>query len=365
MNEAERYLRAATRGLWGRQRREVRAELRGHIAVRMQELRLSGLSEAEAERQTLRELGAPAEVRTGMLGVHTLPVLGQSGLAAMLAATLLIGTLPHGQAQVSGIFDAAGQGVAAAYLDFAQLQAEVEKVGGKLSGTPEEAALSLPGVRGATLPSPGWPWAALRQQDRTYVSAPSLLYALLASGADVQLRGWTNPVLRVGKTALQIRTTDWRVSNNLYSTTLWSHPQLTRQIPGDILEPNGDALQVTLKGNFQAGQVYALVTPIFRSWWRDAGPKGQPGQRGNMNLAINTSVAAKGQVTFRIYTQAEHFKLMPSVDAMHRDLAPHLKSGALSSWSARMPAPSVVLALSGYFGPDAYTVVSPQGLQQH
>lgn len=365
MNEVERYLKAATRGLWGQQRREVRTELQGHITVRIQELRLGGLTEAEAQRQTLRELGAPAEVRTGMLGVHTLPALGKSGLAAMLAATLLIGTLPRGQAQVSGIFDSAGQEVAAAYLDFTQLQREVEKVGGKLSGTPEEASLTLPGTPRATLPAQGWPWSALRQQGRTYVSAPSLVYALLASGADLQLSGWTNPVLQVGKTNLQIRTNDWRVSNNLYSATLWTHPQLTRQIPGDILEPNGDVQQVTLRGNFEAGKVYALVTPIFRSWWTDPGAKGQPGQSGNMNLAMNTSVAEKGQVTFRIYNQAEHFKLMPSVDAMHRSLAPYLKSGALSSWEAKTPAPSVVLALSGHFGPDAYTVVPPQGLQRH
>jgi hypothetical protein len=99
MKPTEQYLRSATRGLWGRAKRELRQELQGHLQVRIQEWRLGGLTEAEAERQTLRELGAPEEVRTGMLGVYTLPALGKGGLASLLTASLLISILPQGQAQ--------------------------------------------------------------------------------------------------------------------------------------------------------------------------------------------------------------------------------------------------------------------------
>lgn len=101
MNDTERYLKTATKGLWGRQRRALRDELSGHISVRIQEYKLSGLPEQEAERQTLRELGAPSQVSSGMLSVHTLPVLGKVGVVSLLLTTALLSVVPKGLAQVS------------------------------------------------------------------------------------------------------------------------------------------------------------------------------------------------------------------------------------------------------------------------
>ena len=62
-SDTERYLNAATRGLWGHQRHALKTELRGHITARVQDFRLGGLSAAEAERQPLRERARAGERR--------------------------------------------------------------------------------------------------------------------------------------------------------------------------------------------------------------------------------------------------------------------------------------------------------------
>jgi len=59
MNARDRYLKQATRGLWGKARWELRIELQGHINERVAEFRLGGLSQEESEHHALRELGAP------------------------------------------------------------------------------------------------------------------------------------------------------------------------------------------------------------------------------------------------------------------------------------------------------------------
>ncbi len=161
MNDTERYLKAATKGLWGRERSALKAELRGHISARVQEFRLGGLSEAEAERQTLRELGAPVQVSNGMLGVHTLPAFGKAGLLSALLATALLTVVPQGLAQVRAVYavppisvvqDKKVQFGAESYLDFEQLKKELAKAGAQLSGPANRATLVLPGTPRPTQP---------------------------------------------------------------------------------------------------------------------------------------------------------------------------------------------------------------------
>lgn len=363
MTETERYLKAATRGLWGHDRRALRTELQGHINVRLQELRLAGLTATEAERQTLRELGAAAEVRTGMFGVHTLPKLGKGGLVGLMAATLLVTTLPRSQAQVSIIFGSSQLAIDTAYLDFQQLQREVGKVGGTLTGTAERATLSLPGIAPTVLPPVGWAAETFKERGQMYVSTRSVVASLLSKRADIRLSGWSNLTMQVGKTKLHLQTTDERIAQSLYTATLWPNRDLTGQVPLalPLLHPGVDTQRFTLTGGVQDGQVYALVVPVFRSWWALIG--GQE-QTCNMNFSISTAVARGGQVTFEGAKGAEPFALQPSVQQMHRVIAPYLKSGEVSTWNTQRPAPAVLLKLSGHFGNDAYTVVSPKELQR-
>ncbi len=71
--ELRRYLRRATRGLWGKSHTVVWAELEGHIRMRAAELQITGLSEEAAILRALSELGSPSLVSHGMAHVYILP----------------------------------------------------------------------------------------------------------------------------------------------------------------------------------------------------------------------------------------------------------------------------------------------------
>ena len=188
----ERYLNAATRGLWGRHRRALKAELRGHITARVQDFRLGGLSAAEAERQTLRELGAPVRVSGGMLGVYALPALGRAGALSALLMTGLLTVLPQGLAQVNGKFLNPDGTQASSYLDFDQLKKELSKVGGTLTGTIQNPFISIPGVPRPNTPlnTMKWPSFSFKQENRQYINASLVVNGLRNTGAEVRLSGW-------------------------------------------------------------------------------------------------------------------------------------------------------------------------------
>ena len=88
MNDIDKYLRRATRGLWGRRKRGVREELATHIEGRVTAHRIGGLDEETAVQQTLNELGKPTQVSSGMMTLHTIPSL--MGLGALLATALVL-----------------------------------------------------------------------------------------------------------------------------------------------------------------------------------------------------------------------------------------------------------------------------------
>lgn len=88
---SERYLTAATRGLWGRRRREIREELEAHLCERVLAHRIGGMT--EAVELALAELGSPQEVNAGMIQLYTLPTVVGSGALALAAASLSVALL--------------------------------------------------------------------------------------------------------------------------------------------------------------------------------------------------------------------------------------------------------------------------------
>ena len=255
MNQSERYLRQATRGLWGKEKRALRTELQGHLHERSAEFRLGGLSAEEAERQTLRELGAPERVSSGMVGVHTLPAMGKAGALSLLLLTGLFAAVTQGAAQVKSIYGISVPNAApAAYLDFEQLKVAISKAGGELKGSPKDAIVTIPGAPRPAYPLHGGEWTAdtLVQGQRTYLQTDTLINALLNSGADLNLTGWKNPVLKAGSSDITIETDDWRVINELYVRTLSSAgPELAAGTFINSFEPNGYTGDFKFVGNFQ------------------------------------------------------------------------------------------------------------------
>lgn len=198
MNDTERYIRQATRGLWGRKRREVAAELRGHIESRRAELLALGLSGPEATRRTLRELGEPTEVRVGMGRVYLLPTMARSGAALGLACALVLAALPNGIAQVVA-FDKNPPGLAIIppYLKVSAVAESFGRAGAGAKVQDGTLVLSLGTPKaGIELPiSLGKSRAYgtdrfIRRQDGAYVRSDVLLDALAqGSGLPVTLSG--------------------------------------------------------------------------------------------------------------------------------------------------------------------------------
>lgn len=348
MNETERYLRAATRGLWGRRRRELHAELKGHVEVRVQELRLGGLSQGEAERQTLRELGAPVQVSGGMLGVHTLPAFGKAGVMTALLLTGVLSVLPRGLAQMTGQFllsdDAQGPNDAASYLDFDQLGSEVQKVGGSIGGTPGHPTLTLPGVPHSpvALDLEGWPGAFFTRAGHRYLRTGVLVRSLGSTGATLRLTGWNPVQIHVGAAVLSIQTAgDRRTGNSLYrdylsSVSAGSAPVLTTELD------KTDLTSLSFTGNFRAGEVYTLAVPVFRSWWTVEKGVRKPG--GQILLSLDTNAAQNGRLTLDKAIVASPYRLYSSLDAFKAALKPYLSADSkISYWDAAHPAPVLLL----------------------
>lgn len=84
----ERYLRRATWGLWGKQRRGAQAELRGIIEDKLWRFKLLGLSDQEAEARALAELGHAGALAAGLSRVHSLPLALQGALLAGVLGAL-------------------------------------------------------------------------------------------------------------------------------------------------------------------------------------------------------------------------------------------------------------------------------------
>ena len=366
MNQTERYVKAATRGLWGAKKRELRTELEGHINERIQEFRLGGLSAEEAERQTLRELGAPERVSGGMLGVHTVPAVGKAGAVSFLLATALLTAVPQGLAQVRGIYTTTSSGPGS-YLDFEQLKAEIEKAGGKINGQDNEAIITLQGASQSplSLKSYGFSQPTLIQDGNTYIQTEALLYALQNSGLNVSISGWENPVLVAGTASIRIETEDWEVINSLYSPTiqafnsnLWDK----LRIPFNLIDPGNLSEDTIFRGKFEEGKVYAIVVPKLVNWTatdRDGKPLS-----GSLNLITSASKAQAGSIQFHVPYDFKDIKLYSNIDEFKAALEPYRESATIGHWDAAHPAPFLVFKLSGHFGPDAYKVVPPSSIQQ-
>lgn len=88
MNEVERYLSRATRGLWGTRKEEAQMELRGAIEDKVHRYTLLGLNEPEAITAALRDLGNPNVIARELNAIHTVPVALRTLLLISVAGTL-------------------------------------------------------------------------------------------------------------------------------------------------------------------------------------------------------------------------------------------------------------------------------------
>ena len=362
MNDTERYLKGATRGLWGKEKKALRTELQGHIRIRTTELMTAGLNQQEAERQTLRELGAPQEVSRGMAGVYAFQTAVKGTLLTSLLACAALLSVQQVQAQVQGVFGNTGNNGSRAYINLAQLKQELARTGGNITLKEEQGYMGILKFGAEPLKTykmPTWPGAIYRNDGQDYLDARILMAALHDTGAPLEISGWKNPTIKAGATSITVETDDWRVINELYSTSLWFTARtLSKDMPWHVLEPNGSTEQVTIQNaNLKAGHIYALVLPLFTDWYaQDA--SGKRLASGSLNLAVNAVQAdADGKATFRIYPTTQPFKVVKDEQQFLSMTRPYLHNYAY--WSEETPAPALLLELTGKFDKNAYKVLPP------
>jgi hypothetical protein len=99
-NQLEKYLKNATRGLWGKRKLEVREELESHILEKAHKHELLGLAREDAISKSMQELGNARVINHKMTEVYMLPkqlllggfcvcVLASFGIWQMTRATVL------------------------------------------------------------------------------------------------------------------------------------------------------------------------------------------------------------------------------------------------------------------------------------
>lgn len=265
--QTERFVRRATRGLWGTARRAAQLELRGAVEDKVYRLRLLGLTEAEATERALRDLGSPARIAYELGAVHIAPqalkaalLTAMAGLLSFqaVAQTTTVRTLSSWPVSRcgAGTRDTAGMDARerALYANFlklrggqagvqAQCRAEAQsmsdliRVGDVLrafresgvkvelvAGTDAFYHLTFPGERqtvslnlsgGITQASQG-----LEVMETAFLA--SILASQLPSRIPVRLEGRENPVLHVGPAKMRLGT----ASNPVQTTDLYLFPAL-------------------------------------------------------------------------------------------------------------------------------------------
>ncbi|CAM3858127.1 hypothetical protein [Deinococcus frigens] len=174
------------------------------------------------------------------------------------------------------------------------------------------------------------------------------------------MSGWNNPTIYAGQTRIAIETNDWRVLDDLYSYTLrFSGPQLNAGAILNSLNPDRATEKIAFTGIFESGGIYALITPTF-GYWSTKTQGGEFLNSGNIILTSNINQARPGRVEFRSYNDDGNFKFFSSIDDFQLALDPYRGMFKTQKWDAQHLTPALILKLSGHFGPDAYTVVSPK-----
>lgn len=265
------YLRRATRGLWGRRRREVWEELEAHILERSRAFGLSGQSEEQSIRQVLAELGEPSVVSRGMVRLHTLPVV-----LPMLVFLLISGfVLTTQNATVQVVRD----GPSPICIQVCEVDADWAWTG--IAGF--KRVLEAQGVRweGNTLTFPGDQPIELNQaydravwklkrpvfirEGETYWITQALVEAIAnRSWLPVRLSGWGEPVLEIGQVKVQLAQGEVWV-RKLYRNLL---AQRIAKFNPDADIAGYPTYGYRFKVEAELGTVYAVLASSVRGYFR-------------------------------------------------------------------------------------------------
>ncbi len=255
MNRLEQYIAQATKGLYGKKKLEIQAELRGSIEARIWQLELQG--NQNALETALLEMGDARNISVGLIKEHLMPNVLKNAVLVGIFAIASISALTSSQAQIQ--VETVGQSLSTDkmsmyYLRFSSIKENLEAAGISVDDTPLAPVENSVAYSLATKPSlrfrfpdakqdlvlqtaPGFdsPWkadagelvfdpkpSASITNDRVYMNLWSFLHQLKKTGLPINVEGWRNPSLKVGKTTLQIGSekllvTPWQLYSSIAS----------------------------------------------------------------------------------------------------------------------------------------------------
>ncbi len=367
----ERYLRRATRGLWGRRRREVREELKAHLHDRVMAYRIGGLGEAEAVERALLELGSPQEVSVGMTRLYTLPTVMGSSLALAAACVVVVALLPKGAAQALPVIpywpsvecvealDAGKEGYSSGqcfgifdtlWFDQQVLRKVLEPQGVTFERVP--APESDEGLLGITFPNSTPVYVSLgssgyyvQDEDgsRTevqpgYLSLRNLLRAVsLQRDIETQVSGWDSPTVRFSDVSFQIGTKEKPVTgytfyksymSQVYFDELRLDPELSTYLINPRLNAEHNSRfeniafqKVVLNVPSAARDAYGIAMRLDPVETLENTPSGSGLPDGEVwGEAVSLSVSradAQGNVSFMIPEGSLHFVKAFTTELVH------------------------------------------------
>jgi hypothetical protein len=251
--ELEAYLKAATRGLWGKKKLEVREELENHVLERAHKHELEGFKQPEAIQKVLEQIGPANIVSRGMIGVHTMPNILRTALTAAFLTGLGITGLNQSLAQVTGnnrwpIKECADpkvekypwdntDGLACEmdefWINIPSLRKTLTTAGVTVNATTDATAMQFLTLRfpnNNTISiqqltrlnaGPGSAPAKVIPLDNNFVSAMDFFRALRFSTAPASLEGWDNIRVGIGNIHFQLKLGgNHGINAALYSSAL-------------------------------------------------------------------------------------------------------------------------------------------------
>jgi hypothetical protein len=302
MTDLEKFLRQASRGLWGNERQTVRRELESHIRHRTQRYEISGSSKIDAIKLAIADLGEAREISSGMKGVYSVPTTIRAGvLTAALATFVFMGT-QLSTAQVTGTtkfltpacieqgktsFTIAGGEIPCENnwfsVNFESLKTVLEPLGVQIQVGEVSAVIQWPeGAVSVMNTDTSFSNFYIEINGKTaklppvkgYVQSFTFFDALRDSGLPVHITGWDNPQITVGKTKFTLGSSSQvaqgaSIFPNLLQTrldlTFWFWPKEqgfwteTPQSPSSEQAPLKQFMY-TLKTNLEPGSILVVMS---------------------------------------------------------------------------------------------------------
>ncbi len=231
----ETYLKAATKGLYGRKKLEVKTEIEGNIKELALEYQISGWSEQQAILQAILDFGEARVLNAEMVKVHTMPkIIKAVLLAGLISSVALVGissslaeiltssvgpypTCPQVFYPTTKVGDCSPE---SAWMRLSDFATDVTKAGGEFAPTKIGFIVKFPDDQEIAVPLIETPDVDINnglgnskgdvqfQKDQeTWVSVTEVINKIAEkSTLRVTLEGWENPNLHVGKTTLKLVT---------------------------------------------------------------------------------------------------------------------------------------------------------------